>query len=286
MREPSEKIRVLIVDDSPFSRQLLADSLDSHWFEIVGFADGFRSALEGYRTYMPDVITMDIAMPEMDGLEVTRRLVKQEPDAKVVIVSSMKDDDLEKLAKCKGAAKFLQKPFEPEALMSVLRSVCDADVVDHDFKKCYPAEFIASFSNFMKRFITDVSAQPIVDDTRLYSSGISILVGITGQYSGRMVLDLSVETSKCIATRLLKQEPKDSDQINDVIAELANIVAGNASSKLNKEFRGAFLRVSPPAIFTGEKFSIASPNLEIHAWQIDTPFGIARLSVGFKKESF
>lgn len=284
MRETIEKIRVLIVDDSPFSRHLIADSLDSYWFEVVGYADGFRSALEAYRTYMPDVITMDIAMPEMDGLEITRRFIEQQPDAKIVIVSSMKDDDLEAVAQSNGASGFLQKPFEPKELMESLRNVCTNDVVDYDFVSCYPNEFIDSLTSFMKRFVADASVQPIAD-TRLYSSGIAILVGITGQYSGRMVLDLSVETAKSMAVRLLKQEAKSIDQVNDVIAELASIIAGNATSKLNKEFRGAFLRVSPPAIFTGERFSMASPNLLIHAWEIETPLGKVRLSVGFKKEN-
>lgn len=285
MREPSEKIRVLIVDDSPFSRHLLAESLDSHWFEVVGFADGFRSALEGYRAHLPDVITMDIAMPEMDGLEATRRLIELEPDAKVVIVSSMKDKNLEAAAKSSGAAKFIQKPFEPEELMTALRSICVADLVDFDFKNCYPSEFVAAFTNFIKRFIPDTSVQPIVQDERLYSSGIAVLVGITGQYSGRVVFDAPVETATKMAARLLKQEPANACQVNDVMAELINIAAGNASSKLNKEFRGAFLRVSPPAVFTGEKFSIVNLKLAFHAWEINTPYGKARLSVGFKKES-
>jgi CheY-like chemotaxis protein len=284
MKEPSEKISVLIVDDSPFSRRLTTQSLDPRWFEIVGFADGLRSTIENYRTFMPKVVTIDIAMSEMDGLEVIRRIVAEEPDAKIVLLSGTVDAELVKQAEAQGAAGVVQKPFDPTELMNVLINACEPNMVDDVFNNRYPLEFVSCFTNFLKRFIPDVLVQPIDNDERLYSSGIAALVGITGRFSGRMVFDLSTATANNLAERLLKQIPANGDQINDVIGELANIVAGNASSKLNKEFQGIFLRVSPPVVFTGEKFSIASPNLDNHAWEIDSPFGKTRLSIGFKRE--
>lgn len=284
MNDHCQKIRVLIVDDSPFSRRLITESLDPAWFEIVGFADGFRSALESYRTYMPDVVTIDIVMPEMDGLEVARRIVAEEPGAQIMIVSNASGDEQIGMVKANRTVKFLQKPFNSAEIMSALRSVCDADLVDGVFQSGYPAEFVAALNNFMKRFATDISSQPIADGIRLKSSGVAAIVGITGHYSGRMVFDLSEATARKLAARLLKQEPKDAEQINDIVAEFANIVAGHASSNLNKKFRGAFLRVSPPAVFVGDNFSISSPSLDIHAWEFDTPFGEAMLSIGFKKE--
>jgi CheY-like chemotaxis protein len=284
MNEPAEKIRVLIVDDSPFSRHFIARMLDPYMFEVVGYADGFRSAIESYRNHMPDVVTMDIAMQEMDGLEVTQRIVAEEPDAKIVVLSSIMDDDLVKQAKFQGAVGILQKPFDLAEFMDILKNACQTGMVDSVFNTCYPSEFIGCFTNFMRRFTAEIIVTTISDDSRLYSRGISVLTGITGSFSGRMVFDLSTEAANLLAMRLLKQVPKDEDQVNDVIAELANIVAGNAVSKLNKEFRGAFLRITPPAVFTGEKFSIVSPALQIHFWEIDSPFGRIRLSVGFKKE--
>jgi two-component system, response regulator PdtaR len=279
----SEKIRVLIVDDSPFSCQLIADSLDPLQFDVVGFANDFQSALESYRTYRPDVITMDIVMPEMDGLEVTKRIVAEEPEAKVVVISSMKDDDLMELGKKNGATAFLQKPFESPELMATLRSIHKRNVEDDVFRNHYPEDFIASCMLFMQRFVKDIDFEPIMHGPRLPASGVVALVGITGKFSGRMSFDLSPSTAKDFATRLLKQEPESTEQIYDVIAEFANIVAGNASSRLNKEFRGACLRVSPPAIFSGNQFSIASPHVDVYAWDITTPYGKIRLSVGFKK---
>jgi len=126
--------------------------------------------------------------------------------------------------------------------------------------------------------------QPVSNGKSLHSSGVSVIVGVTGQFSGKMILDLSAPTAKNLATRLLKQEPKDAEQTNVVIADFANIVAEHAVSKLNKQFRGAFLRVSPPGIFTGENFSITSPNMDVDVWGIETPFGKIRFSVGFKRE--
>jgi CheY-like chemotaxis protein/CheY-specific phosphatase CheX len=284
MKEPGERIRVLIVDDSPFSRHLVAGFLDPCWFEVVGFADGFRSALDNYRTHLPDVVTMDIVMPEMDGLEIARRIVDKEPDARIVILGSPQAGDPVKPDQPKGVAKFLPKPFEPVDLMNTLRSVCEGDVADDVFKNRYPADFIDSFVNFTKRFATDISVDPISNGKSLRSNGVSVIVGVTGQFSGKMILDLSALTAKNLATRLLKQDPKDTEQTNIVIAEFANIVAEHAAAKLNKQFRGAFLRVSPPGIFTGENFSITSPTVDVNMWGIETPFGKLRVSVGFKRE--
>ena len=284
-REPITKIRVLIVDDSPFSRHLIASSLDPAWFEVVGFADGYRSAIENYRTLLPDVVTMDITMPEIDGLEATRRIVAEEPGARIVILSSMRDDELLAKAARNGAVDFLQKPFEPDQLMQALKTACDAVVAHDDFRNRYPADFIAAFLNLLKRFSIDTDVRPTGDEPRITSSGLSVLVGVTGQFSGRLILDLAADTAETLATRLLKQPPRNSDQTNEVIAELANIVAGNAASRLNKEFRGAFLRVSPPGIFTGNNFAIVNVNLDLHRWLVTTPFGEILLSVGFKKEA-
>lgn len=284
MKGQGEKIRVLIVDDSPFSRHMIADSLDPHWFEVVGFADGFRSALENYRTLQPDVVTMDISMPEVDGLETTKRIVAEEPGARIVMLSSMKDEELVALARRKGAVGFLQKPCEPEDLMKALKLACDAILVSDEFQSRYPQDFLNSFLALMKRFTADVTIEPIATSDKLAASGIAVHVGITGQYSGRLVLDLSADAAQRLACRLLKQQVDSADHVNDIIAEFANIVAGNAVSRLNKDFRGAFLRVSPPGIFAGQQFTMASPKLEFHKWSITTPFGEMRLSVGFQKE--
>ncbi len=284
MKEPGERIRVLIVDDSPFSRHLIADFLDPCWFEVVGFADGFRSALDSYRTYLPDVVTMDIVMPEMDGVEVARRIVDEEPDARIVILGGPKAGDTAQTADAKGAMKFLAKPFEPVELMYVLRGVCEGDVADDVFNNRYPADFIESFVSFAKRFAADITVESVPNGKSLRSSGVSIIVGVTGHFSGKMILDLSAPTARNFATRLLKQEPKDAEQTNVVIGEFANMVAEHAASRLNKQFRGAFLRVSPPGILTGENFSITSPSLDVNIWSIETPFGKLRLSVGFKRE--
>lgn len=285
MKEPGERIRVLIVDDSLFSRHLIVELLDPRWFEIVGFADGFRSALESYRTYRPDVITMDIVTPEMDGIEVTERIIAEEPSAKVVILSRVSNPEMIELAKSKGAEYFLTKPIDAEELMNTIRNVCGTELAPEvSFNNSYPNDFLASFITFMKRFSPELVVETISPDARIFSNGIAIIIGVTGQLSGRVVLDLSNETAHKMATRLLKQEPKNTEQVKDVIAELVNIIAGNASSQLNKNFRTAVLRVAPPGIFSGDHFLISSQNLELNLWEIATSFGKVRLSVGFKKE--
>ena len=123
MKEPGERIRVLIVDDSPFSRHLIADFLDPCWFEVVGFADGFRSALDAYRTYLPDVVTMDIVMPDMGGIEAVREICKTDPDAKILMCSAMGQQALVVEAIQAGAKDFVVKPFQPSRVLEAVQRV-------------------------------------------------------------------------------------------------------------------------------------------------------------------
>ncbi len=115
----AKKISVLIVDDSPFGRMVLANALDER-FVVCGHADRLSAAMEAYAEHRPDLVTMDIAMPEADGITATRRLVERYPDAAVVIVSLLKDEELEKDAKEAGAKGFLQKPFASGELLATL----------------------------------------------------------------------------------------------------------------------------------------------------------------------
>lgn len=112
--------QVLIVDDAAFMRMMLKDILTNGGFSIVGESSNGKEALEAYESLHPDLVTMDITMPEMDGIEAVRKLIKSHPDAKVVMVSAMGQEKLIVEAMEAGAKDFIVKPFQPAKVLETL----------------------------------------------------------------------------------------------------------------------------------------------------------------------
>ena len=112
--------RVLIVDDASFMRMSIKNMLANYDFEIVGEAENGVMAIEKYKELQPDIVTMDITMPEMDGLEALREIKKIDPGASVVMVSALGQEARMKEAIIYGAKAFIVKPFKEEMLISAL----------------------------------------------------------------------------------------------------------------------------------------------------------------------
>lgn len=113
--------RIMVVDDSKMIYMQLKNLLsDSEEFEVVAYCRNGEEALEQYGQVNPDIVTMDIIMPGMDGLETTQVLLDDHPEARVVMLSSLAYDDTFESAKAIGARGFIDKPFEKEQLLKVL----------------------------------------------------------------------------------------------------------------------------------------------------------------------
>ncbi len=112
--------RVLIVDDAAFMRMMLKDILTKNGFEVVGEAENGKMAVQMYSELKPDVVTMDITMPEMDGLAAVKEIKQQDPNAKVVMVSAMGQQTMVIEAIRAGAADFIVKPFQPDRVLEAL----------------------------------------------------------------------------------------------------------------------------------------------------------------------
>lgn len=113
--------KVMIVDDSMVVYAGMQKQLLGSEFEIVGFCRSGEEALEKYEGFQPDVVTLDIVMPGMDGLETCRELLGRWPEARVLMVSSLAYDDTIQCAKTLGAKGFIFKPFDQESLLTALR---------------------------------------------------------------------------------------------------------------------------------------------------------------------
>ena len=112
--------RVLIVDDAAFMRMMLRDILSKNGFEIVGEAENGKIAVQMYEELKPDVVTMDITMPEMDGIAAVKEIKTTYPDAKVVMVSARGQQAMVIEAIRSGAADFIVKPFQPDRVLEAL----------------------------------------------------------------------------------------------------------------------------------------------------------------------
>ena len=112
--------RVLIVDDAAFMRMMLRDILSKNGFEVVGEAENGKVAVQMYGELKPDVVTMDITMPEMDGIAAVQAIKASDPSAKVVMVSAMGQQAMVIEAIRSGAADFIVKPFQPDRVLEAL----------------------------------------------------------------------------------------------------------------------------------------------------------------------
>lgn len=111
-----KKFRLLIVDDSMTIRQAIERNLKEFSLEIVGSAGDGRTALELFKTTDPDVVTLDITMPEIDGITVLEEMMKIKSDVKIMVITALKDKATGLRAIQLGARNYLIKPFTSEKL--------------------------------------------------------------------------------------------------------------------------------------------------------------------------
>jgi two-component system, chemotaxis family, chemotaxis protein CheY len=115
--------RILIVDDAKFMRLTLTGILKKAEHEIVGEAENGREAIDLYRELKPELVTMDITMPEMSGLEAMKEIKQEFPDAKVVMCSAMGQQKMVVEAIEAGAKDFIVKPFDEGRVLDAVKRV-------------------------------------------------------------------------------------------------------------------------------------------------------------------
>ncbi len=116
----TEKIRILIVDDSSIIRKIIQRSLPLDNFELVGVAANGLEALEIFKAKQPQIVTLDITMPEMDGLVVLEEMLRINADAKVIVISALTDKATGIRAIKKGAKSFIPKPFTTAEVQKII----------------------------------------------------------------------------------------------------------------------------------------------------------------------
>jgi two-component system, chemotaxis family, chemotaxis protein CheY len=121
----SNRIKILIADDSSIIRKIIQRSIVEDTFEIVGIAADGLKALELFKAENPQIVTLDITMPEMDGLTVLEEMIKINPQVKVIVISALTDKATGINAIKKGAKSFIAKPFTTEDVRSKLLKLAE-----------------------------------------------------------------------------------------------------------------------------------------------------------------
>jgi two-component system chemotaxis response regulator CheY len=112
--------RIMIVDDAIFMRMKLKDIVEKNGYEVVAEAQNGAEAIEKYRAERPEIVTMDITMPEMNGIEALKGIRQIDPHAKVVMCSAMGQQAMVMEAIQAGATDFIVKPFETDRVLDSL----------------------------------------------------------------------------------------------------------------------------------------------------------------------
>ena len=123
------KNRILIVEDAPYMREMIIE-MSNHAqdrYEVVGFAINGKEAIEKYRELKPDLVTMDLVMEEMDGIQAIRKIKQEDPNALILVITAMDTPENRTMAMDAGADGYLWKPFTINNLLDVLEEMFGKD---------------------------------------------------------------------------------------------------------------------------------------------------------------
>jgi DNA-binding NarL/FixJ family response regulator len=279
------KIRIVIVDDSSFSIAFIRGILEENGYEVVGEAGTLDEVKAVVKDKMPTLVTMDMTLPGTDGLECTRAIHAIDENIKVIVVSSMMDEEILKEAKDNKVSAYVQKPVDSDELITAINRVMASDelfeFLEDEYFEVFKEGLMDGLNRMTKTALTYKDEYSC--DKEYASEGMTIIIGIIGKFSGRMLIDLSKETASNLTTALLRREPKNTDEILAALGEFTNIVSGNACSILNKKSKALGLRVAPPSILHGDSVYISAPNFSTTTAVAETNFGELLLNVGFKR---
>ncbi len=281
-----EKKKVLIVDDSPFSQRIIKDALKGSAFEVCAAADTGTLAIEEFRKQRPDLVTMDMTLPDMDGLDCCSELKKIDPDVNIVVLSAMRDQKLIARGTMIGVKEFLQKPVKREELLSAMEKVLHQEgeglcLVDREWLGYFDAAFRKNIKD-MAGLESTISVQTDVG-TKFISHGLAIIVGLTGTTQGRVIVDMATDVAERFASKMLGGDAASEDDQMNSVAEFANIIAGHGVSRINNinSQNDMDVRLTPPSILLGENLSIINPKLSSCTITAETSVGLIHMNVGF-----
>ncbi len=282
-----DKVKIMVVDDSRVSQAMLEGILKKAGFDVCAIASNAAEAVEKYKETKPAAVTMDMNLPDANGIETSRRILAFDSEAKIVMISAMKDASLVAQGREAGIHAFLQKPVKPQEIVDMLRILCrkkgDAAAMLRD-------SYVTTFAQALQRSIFSLlgmeSEVEISFDESPYLTirGIAVIIGLTGTPMGRAVVHMDADVMRRFARHMLAMEENDKieeDVVNDSVEESANIIVGRGVSKVNDIFRDKEMRLTPPGTISGANIRIANPKLTSFELVAKTRIGDICLNLGF-----
>jgi len=281
-----KNLRVMIVDDSTFSIAVLKKMLEKDGLEVVATALNMKDAIEKAKAIKPDLITMDMTLPDGNGIECSRELLKHVKETKIIAISSMMDEEIIEKAKNAGIKAYLQKPVDADGLKAAIEKLFAGEELYQILQDNYEEAFKESVFTFLK---SELGGEVELDNYQLKykgvrkSSGISVAVGMIGRHKGRLIIDMSHNTALNMAKKILQDESQTLEEAIQFLSEFTNVIAGNACSLLNGLNRSFGLRVSPPTVIVGEDITISIGDMDCKSFMIKTDLGEAFMNIGVQK---
>ena len=277
----------MIVDDSKVSRAMIEGNLAKTNFEVCAQAKNAAEAVELYEQTKPAVVTMDMNLPDADGIECSRRIRAVDPEAKIIMISAMKDASLVARGRDVGISAFLQKPVSINELIDTLMILCQNKVGKVAvLRESYAKPFVRAFQQGIFSMTGVHSEVELEEDNRAFLevSGIAVIVGLTGVPNGRAIVYMDVDTMHKFSMIMLDKESASElteEEASESVEEAVNIIVGRGVSNINDVFKDKEMRITPPGTIVGSKIRIASPKLTTFRICAKTRVGEINMSVGF-----
>lgn len=290
----SKKVKMLVVDDSLLIHKLIKKMVENEGFEVCATAINGKQAVELYEQHRPDIVTMDVTMPVMNGIEATKRIREIDPDANVVFFGSAIDRNVLEQAAELGVKYFMDKPFEKEKVLKILHAAVKGDVYAVAAKQTDKKElnniilpFFRALEEVMDYMVNIQGKVEIIEENTQNNafSGYSIVLGFIGKINGWTVIYMSEETAWAIAERVNREKYEDKEDafIGYSIQELGNIICGGAIKKINNTQKNLNLRLTPPGLFKGPSVSLLGGySNERYNGIFKTEFGNVNISIIFE----
>jgi DNA-binding NarL/FixJ family response regulator len=284
-----EKVKVMVVDDSRISRMMVSSMLAKTNFEVCAMAENSAEAVALYAKTKPDVVTMDMNLPDADGIECTRRIHAIDPKAKIVMISAMKDAKLIMQGRMAGIGSFLQKPVSTNELIDTLMIMCNENV---GAVAVYRESYVTTFAKVLQQSLLSIfgikSEIEISqnEDSVVRVNGVAAVIGIVGEPKGRVALYMDSDTMYSLSRAMLGMDPQDdlsADEAEAAIEEAGNIIAGRAVSRVNDVFKDKEMRITPPGTVIGTDIILSNPELISFNVIAKTSYGDVHMSVGFAR---
>ena len=278
----------MIVDDSKVSRAMLEGNLSKTNFEVCAMAKNAAEAVKLYGETKPAVVTMDMNLPDADGIECSRRIHEMDPEAKIVMISAMKDASLVAKGREAGISAFLQKPISTNDLIDTLMILCQNKVGKVAvLRESYAKPFVRALQQGIFSLIGVHSEVELTLDERHFldmSGGVAVIIGLTGYPNVRAIVSMESETMHKFSMIMLDKESPSAvteEEGSDSVEEAANIIVGRGVSNINDVFKDKEMRITPPGTIVGSNIRIASPKLTTFRIVAKTRIGDIEMNVGF-----